>query len=294
MKKTIAITGASGLIGSALKLALESDGHKVLALSRHGSDGSYEWWPTTAPNTRQLLKDVTHIIHLAGDNIARRPWTKTRKAELLQNRTLLAKHVTSMCAEMPKLEHLIVGSATGFYGTTGEEPCTEETPAGSDFSAALCKAIESHATAPKGVELTYIRTSPVLAKHDGVLKKMLPSFMLGLGGRMGSGEQPFAWISLEDEVRAIQHIIETKLEGPVNLAAPAKDTQGSFAKALGTALKRPTLFMTPAFVLRFILRGMADELLLGGRSIVPEKLEKSGFTFKNPTLESAFKDIFKK
>jgi uncharacterized protein (TIGR01777 family) len=293
MKKTIALTGATGFIGSALKEALQKEGHTVLSLSRTHKNDSLTWWPSTPEGTLKELQHVTHFIHLAGDGIAKRPWTKKRKKTLLKNRKDLAVHISGLCAGMPKLEHLMVGSAIGFYGTSGEPHCTEDTTAGSDFSAALCQAIENHSKAPSSVKVSFLRTSPVLAKHGGVLKQMLPSFLIGLGGKMGTGQQPFAWISLNDEVRAIQHIMDKKIEGSVNLAAPAQDTQMSFAKALGKALKRPTLFITPAFVLRFVLKDMADELLLGGRTIIPEKLTKSGFSFKHPTLAQAFNDIFK-
>lgn len=291
MTKKIALSGGTGFIGQKLKAHLEAKGYDIISLSRCEGHKQYVWWPTPDNNTKDALKDVTHVIHLAGENIAGKPWTKGRKETLMQNRSGLARHLSDMCHDMPKLEHVIVGSAIGYYGTKGQGLCTEDTESGTDFSAALCQAIEHNINLPQHVKLTFARSGVVLAAHGGALKKMLPSFNVCLGGRMGHGTQPFPWISLTDEVRAFEHIITHALEGPVNLTSPTTETQHSFAKALGRALSRPTRMYTPAWLLKLILRDMADELLLNGRHVAPQKLTKTGFKFKHPTLKDALRDI---
>lgn len=290
----VVVSGSSGLIGGALTTALAGAGHRVVRLTRGGGQGpgTHGWDPEAGTVDAAGLEGVGAVIHLAGEGIGARRWNEAHKARVLDSRV---KGTTLLAETLIKLDRppatWLSASAVGYYGDRGDESLTESSPPGTGFLADVCQAWEA-STAPAqaaGIRVAHLRTGIVLSAQGGALAKMLRPFKLGAGGRMGSGRQWMSWISLADEVGAIVHLLGADgVRGPVNLTAPEPVRNADLAKALGRALHRPTVVPIPAFALRALLGAeMAQELLLAGQRVMPERLTASGYTFIHPDLASA-------
>ena len=293
----VAMTGASGLIGSALAGSLEADGHEVLRLVRpSGSSsgpGTAAWDPDAGTIDAAALEGLDGVVHLAGAGIGDKRWTDARKQEVLESRTrgtgLLARTLTELDAPPPVL---VSGSAIGFYGDRGDQVLTEADGPGGGFLANLVVAWEQAAQPARdaGIRTVLARTGIVLTPRGGALAKMLPLFRFGLGGPFGSGRQWMSWITLADEVAALRFLLTAgELEGPVNLTAPAPVTNRQFAKALGRALHRPALLPVPKFGPKIVVGGeMAEEMLFFSQRIAPAALTAAGHRFLHPDVDTAF------
>jgi uncharacterized protein len=288
--RTIAITGASGFIGSALSAALKKTGARVRPLVRpgkHGLDG-IGWDPDQSTIDGKALEGVHAIVHLAGDGVADGRWTAAKKARIRESRVrgteLIARAITGLTL---KPSVLLSASAIGYYGDRGDEQLDEHSSPGADFLAEVCQAWEAAAEPARaaGVRVVHPRFGIVLSPEGGALKKMRLPFKLGVGGRLGEGTQYMSWIALEDTVRALLHALD-QLEGPVNVTAPEPVTNAEFTKALGAALHRPTIMPLPGPLARLALGEMADVALLGGARVLPRKLLGSGFHFEHPSLRA--------
>lgn len=297
----IAVTGASGLIGSQLVHDLAADGNRVLRLVRpgvpdHDTSGtdSAPWNPAAGTIDTASLEGIDAVVHLAGEGIAEKKWTDDQKDRILRSRTL---GTTLLATALAGLERppsvLLSGSAIGYYGDTGDRPTDESGPAGTDFPARVCIEWEAAArpAVDAGIRVAFLRTGVVMDADGGALAKQLPFFKAGLGGRAGSGTQYQSWISLRDEVAAIRFLLTSDLAGPVNLTSPHPVTNGEFTKTLGKVLGRPTTIL-PMFGPRLLYgRELADSLLLTSQRIVPAALESAGFTFQDPDLDGALRSI---
>ena len=297
---SIAITGASGLIGTALAQHLSSQGHRVVRFTRQASSGSdsIAWNPKTGSIEADKLRGVDAVVHMAGAGIGDKRWTADYKREILESRTKSTALLASTLADLsdgPKV--LLSGSAIGIYGESETATFTEESPAGSGFLADVCVQWEA-ASAPAekaGVRVAHLRTGIVLSPKGGALKKLLPLFKLGAGGRMGSGRQWQSWISIDDEVAAIEHLLTSSVTGAVNLTAPQPVTQAEFTKTLARVLKRPSFVPVPTFGPKLLLGSeLADALLFTGQKVLPTVLERDGFRFAHADLESALRHLLGK
>jgi uncharacterized protein (TIGR01777 family) len=297
---SIAITGASGLIGTALAQHLTSRGHRVVRFTRQTSAGSdsIAWDPKSGSIEADKLRGVDAVVHMAGAGIGDKRWTDDYKREILESRTKSTALLASTLADLsdgPKV--LLSGSAIGIYGESESATFTEESPHGSGFLADVCVQWES-ATAPAekaGVRVAHLRTGIVLSPKGGALKKLLPLFKLGAGGRMGSGRQWQSWISIDDEIAAIEHLLTSNVSGAVNLTAPNPVTQAEFTKTLARVLKRPSFVPVPTFGPKLLLGSeLADALLFTGQKVLPKVLERDGFGFAHVDLESALRHLLGK
>ena len=283
----IAVTGSSGLIGSALVGHLRSEGHTVQRLVRRKAvaPDEIQWDPKTGSVDLAPLVGIDAVIHLAGANVGDHRWTKKYRAEILNSRLLGTTTIAqAVAAVKPKL--FLSGSAIGFYGETGNRAVSESDRGGDDFLSAVCREWEAAADLATDVRTVKIRTGLVLEPTGGALGKMLPLFRFGLGGKIGSGKQWWSWITLHDEIRAICHLLESDLEGPVNLTSPNPVTNQEFTAALARALHRPALFPVPGIALKTVLGGFSSEIL-GSKKVLPSALTDSGFTFDYPHLITA-------
>ncbi|MEY3254348.1 MAG: hypothetical protein RJA01_354 [Actinomycetota bacterium] len=283
----IAITGASGLIGTALIGHLKSEGHTVQRLVRRPvvSPDEIQWDPAAGTVDLNALEGVDAVIHLAGANVGDKRWSKKYKAEILNSR-LLGTTTIANAVNVVKPQVFISSSAIGWYGETGNRAVTEEDRPGDDFLAAVCKEWEAAADLATNTRTVKIRTGLVLDPTGGALGKMLPLFKFGLGGKLGNGKQWWSWITLHDQIRAICHLLEKPIEGAVNLTAPNPATNQEFTSALARALHRPALFPVPGIALKVALGGFSSEIL-GSKKVMPEKLLESGFTFDYPHIAPA-------
>ena len=287
LPQRIAITGASGMIGSALVGHLKSEGHTIQRLVRRKpvSPDEVLWNPSTGEVDLGALEGVDAIIHLAGANVGDKRWTKRYRAEILNSRLLgtntIANAVTSL-----KPDVFISASAIGWYGETGNRAVKEDDLPGDDFLAAVCKEWEAAADSASNTRTVKIRTGLVLEPTSGALGRMLPLFKFGLGGKLGSGKQWWSWITLHDQIRAICYLLEKDIEGPVNLTSPNPATNQEFTSALARALRRPAIFPVPAIALKIALGGFSSEIL-GSKRVLPQKLIDAGFTFDYPHLAPA-------
>jgi uncharacterized protein (TIGR01777 family) len=304
----ILLTGSSGLIGTALTLRLAADGHRVTRLVRspgpagqttEEAPSDVAWDPDRGTVDRDGLEQAgpfDGVVHLAGAGIGDKRWSPARKQVILDSRTsstrLLVETLLGLSAPPPTV---VSASAVGYYGDRGDAELTEQSSNGTGFLAEVCQAWESAArpATDAGVRTVLLRTGIVLSAHGGALERQLPLFRLGLGGRMGSGTQYRSWITLEDEVSVILHCLEDSgLSGPVNATAPFPVTDAEFAKALGTALHRPTMLAVPSAVLRLALGSeMARELVLSGQKVLPAALLARGFTFAHADLADAVRSV---
>ena len=293
----VAITGSSGLIGSALVPSLAGGGRQVFRLVRGVVPGAncIRWDPSTGVRDGALLEGLDAVVHLAGENIAGGRWTARRKAEIRRSRvggTARLAEALARLARRPKV--LAVASAIGFYGDRGAETLTEESPGGNDFLAQVCREWEAAAgpAAQAEIRVVNLRFGIVLSPAGGALQKMLLPFKFGAGGRVGSGRQYWSWIALDDVVGAIQHALATEaLAGPVNVVAPAAVSNAEFTRVLGRVLRRPAIAPLPAFAARLAFGEMADALLLASARVVPRRLQETGYSFRYPELEGALRHL---
>jgi len=292
----IVVSGATGFIGSALVKHLTAAGHQVVPLGRSRSDPrGIVWNPEAGQIEAEKLAGTDAVVHLAGENIASGRWTAAKKARLVNSRVKGTRLLADTLAKMSSPpQTLVSASAIGYYGDRGSEVLREESPPGRGFLAELCKQWEASTDAAtrKGIRVVHTRLGIVLAAHGGVLGKMLLPFKLGVGGKIGSGNQYMSWISLDDLCSAFLHTLQsTALHGAVNAVAPNPVTNQQFTKALGRVLARPTIFPIPAFAARLAMGEMADDLLLFSARVEPAKLLAARFAFKHTELESALKSI---
>ena len=283
----IAITGASGLIGSALVGHLKSEGHTVQRLVRRTpvSPEEIQWDPKTGYVDLDALRGVDAVIHLAGAGVGDKRWNKKYKAEILNSRLLGTTAIAHAVNEV-KPQVFISASAIGWYGESGNRGVIESDKAGDDFLAAVCREWEAAADLVEGVRTVKIRTGLVLDPTGGALGKMLPLFRFGLGGKMGNGKQWWSWITLHDLIRAITFMLEGTIAGPVNLTAPNPVTNQEFTSALARAMHRPALFPAPAIALKIALGGFSSEIL-GSKKVIPQVLTEAGFEWDYPHITSA-------
>jgi uncharacterized protein (TIGR01777 family) len=286
----ILITGASGTIGSALSTSLTAKGHKVTSMTRpFSSDKAFSWSPEKGQINLPPSASLDAVINLAGESINQR-WSPAAKRRIETSRVTATRLLVEQLATLtspPKV--LINGSASGFYGNGGDIGLSENHPKGQGFAAELCDAWEQQALKAEvfGTRVVNIRTAPVMDKHSGMLKQLLPLYRLGLGGEIANGRQWLSWISLSDEIAAIEHCLFTKrLKGPVNLSSPGPLINRDFSVLLAKALNRPALLPVPAFALKLVYGQMAEELLLSSQRLVSTMLLESGFHFQHPTFES--------
>jgi hypothetical protein len=292
------VTGASGLIGSALVPFLTTDGHRVTRLVRsQPRSGAVEvqWDPEAGVRDLASLEGLDAVVHLAGENIAAGRWTVEKKARIRDSRVKGTKTLCEALAQLsqpPKV--LVSASAIGYYGDRGAELLWENSALGTGFLAEVCQAWEE-ATRPameKGIRVVLLRIGVVLSPAGGALAKMLLPFKLGLGGIIGSGKQYMSWIALDDVVGTIDHVLITDtLQGPVNAVAPHPVTNSEFTKTLRRVLRRPTLFPMPAFAARLAFGEMADELLLASTRVEPKRLIATEYRFRYPELEDALRHL---
>ncbi len=294
----ILVSGASGLIGSALVPALVAAGHSVERLVRDRAravGGDLFWNPSTGELDPTGLEPFDAVVHLAGENIAAGRWTAGQKDRILNSRVQGTRTIAESLAKLSgKTRTLISASAIGFYGNRGDELLDESSLPGHDFLAEVCQAWEA-ATQPAaaaGVRVVNTRFGVVLSAKGGALKKMLLPFRLGLGGKIGSGRQFMSWVVLDDVVGAIAHCLNhASLSGPVNIVAPNPATNLEFTKTLGRVIARPTIFPMPAFAARLAFGQMADELLLASQRVQPAKLQSAGYAFQYPQLEQGLRHV---
>jgi len=289
----IAITGASGLIGRRLVAHLHDRGWDVARLVRREPRADrYEihWDPAKGEIDARELEGMYGVVHLAGESIAER-WTEAKKERILRSREEGTRLLATTLAALSKSPRVLVSaSGVDYYGDRGDEELTEEAPPGEGFLAEVAERWEAAAepASEAGIRVVRFRNGAVIAREGGMIDRILLPFQLGLGGRLGSGEQFLSWIALGDLVRAIEHaIIDESLSGPVNAVAPNPVRNREFTEALGTALDRPTVLPLPAIAVRTLLGEMGEELLLTSKRAVPAKLLQSGFSFRYPTLEEA-------
>ena len=286
----IAISGASGLIGSALSRSLRTSGHDVVHLVRRAPRGSHEveWHPELEQLDPAALVGADAVVHLAGAGVGDRRWTNAYKREILDSRVKGTRTIATALASRADTPRVFVcGSAIGFYGDTGDRAVTEDDPAGAGFLADVVVAWERAAqpAIDAGVRVTFARTGLVAAPKSGAFSKLLPLFKLGIGGRLASGRQYWSFISLRDEVRALEFLLTTDVRGPFNLTAPEPRTNADVSRVLASALNRPALFPVPAFALRIVVGEFASDIT-GSQRVLPKRLQDAGFTFLDPTLDS--------
>jgi uncharacterized protein (TIGR01777 family) len=289
----VLLTGSSGLIGSALRTRLASAGHDIARLVRSDATGedAYLWDPAAGRLDGAALEGIDAVVHLAGETIAGR-WTDDKKKRIRDSRiagTRLLSDAIAGAGRKPAV--FVCASAVGIYGDRGEAELTEQSPPGDGFLASVVVEWEA-ATAPAaaaGVRVVNIRSGEVLSRDGGPLASLLPPFRLGLGGPLGGGRQYMSWISIEDEVRAIEQALTTEgLEGPVNLVSPLPVTNREFAKTLGRVLRRPAVLPTPVTPLKLVYGGdFVEEVLLFSTRALPAKLQANGYRFEHAELERA-------
>ena len=295
----ILVSGSTGLVGSALVPFLLTGGHQVARLvrSQPTAGGEVPWDPAAGRLEATNLEGLDAVVHLAGERITGR-WTAAKKARIRSSRvqgTRLLAETLARLARPPKT--LVCASAIGYYGHRGDELLREESPPGAGFLAEVCREWEAAArpAAEKGIRVVQLRIGVVLSAAGGALALMLTPFKLGLGGRVGSGQQYMSWIAIDDLAGIIQHALANEsLRGPVNAVAPRAITNREFTKTLGRVLGRPTIFPMPAFAARLAFGQMADELLLASARVEPTRLIASGYKFRTPELEAALRHLLGK
>src|SRR5688572_21004506 len=286
----IVVSGASGLIGSSLVPALRTAGHDVIRLVRREPSSADEvrWDPAAGEIDSARLEGVDALVNLSGENLAKR-WTESRKREILNSRVqstdLLAQTASAL---EPKPSAFVLASAVGFYGDRGDEILTEESSGGTGFLADVVRAWEAAADPARaaGIRVVHLRQGIVLSQRGGALKPMLLPFRLGVGGRVGSGEQWWSWVAMDDLKAAYAYALRSDIGGAVNLTAPNPTTNEQFTEALGKSLHRPTVLPLPGFAARALFGEMGKTMLLGGQRVLPARLQDAGFTFEAPTIDA--------
>ncbi len=297
----VAITGGTGLVGQALTQALRARGDTVTIVTRSPEADDEIGWDPGQQASLELPERTTQVVHLAGAPIVGQRWTEAYKRELLESRVEGTARVVEAVASHGAIEHVVSGSAVGYYGDRGEQTLTEEDPPAGGFLANVCQRWEEAAipiakddTLDTG--LAWIRTGVVLSSQGGALAQMLNPIPLvrpfhwGLGGPVGDGEQWFPWIHIEDEVGAILHLLDEGLEGPFNLTSPGVTRNRTFTRALGLALNRPTKLPVPRIALK-ALYGESAQVLFDSQCVLPSRLERSGYTFQHANIQEALHDL---
>ena len=300
----ILVSGARGLVGSALVPLLAAGGHRVVRLVRTESadaqtsirdDATVVWDPQAGDVRPDAFEGFDAVIHLAGENIASGRWTDGRKRRIRDSRVVGTRRlceVLAQSAQPPKV--FLCASAIGYYGDRGDEVLTEQSAPGTGFLADVCReweaAVEPLATA--GPRIVRLRIGVVLSPDGGALKKMLLPFRLGLGGVIGDGTQYLSWIALDDVAGSIRHALETdSVSGPVNVVSPEPVTNRDYTRTLGKVVARPTVLPLPAFAARLALGEAADALLLASTRVEPARLTQTGYPFRYPMLEGALQHL---
>lgn len=305
----ILISGASGLIGSALLHELKSRGYEVIRLVRRPAPGPRELqWEPMREVSPGLVSGFDAVIHLSGESVAGR-WTAEKKHSIRESRVVSTRNLASALVRAAKPPHtFLCASAIGYYGDRGDEVLTEGSQSGTGFLPEVCREWEG-ATDPAmvaGIRVVNLRFGIVLSREGGALKQMLLPFRLGLGGRIGSGRQWWSWIHIEDAISAILHILNTSVEntivgsrasspgalkGPINLVSPNPVTNVDFTRALAHALRRPAFLSVPAFAAKLAFGEFAKEGPLASARVAPQKLLENGFEFRYPGLETALANL---
>ena len=292
----VAITGGSGLIGSAVTDALRAEGHEVLHLvrpPRRAGAGQVAWDPAAGKIDADGLEGIDAVVHLAGEPTTAWRWTAAKKRRIYASRvdgTALLARTLAQVKDPPRV--LVSYSAVGFYGHRGEEVLREDSPPGEGFLARVATDWEAAAqpAADRGIRVVYLRGAPVVAGHSAFLTRQVPAFKLGLGGPLGSGRQWWPWVALEDVVGVVRHVLaHDELRGPVNVAAPELCTNLEFARSLGRVLGRPALLPMVSPLLRALMGELAREMLLPSQRVEPARLIASGYHFHFPMLEHALR-----
>ncbi len=297
----ILITGSHGLVGSALVPSLANAGYTVIRMIRppmKPEEKEILWNPLEGFVEKEKLEGFDAVVHLAGENISTGRWTAEKKARIRDSRvkgTRLLAEILAGLKHKPKI--LASASAIGFYGSRGTEVMNEKSAAGSGFLAETCVEWEAAAEPARqvGINVVHLRFGIILSPKGGALARMLPPFKLGVGGKIGSGNQYMSWVSITDVVGAVMHVLKSKeLKGPLNIVSQQPVTNLEFTKALGRVLSRPTVFPLPAFAARFALGEMADELLLSSNCVIPSRLKASGYVFQHNNIEEALRSMLGK
>ncbi len=288
----VAVTGASGLIGSALVPALRARGHEVIRLVRRAPSAPDEvrWDPAAGTVDLAGLQGIDAVVHLAGAGVGDKRWTEAYKKEILDSRVQGTTTIAQAMASLdPRPSVLVCGSAIGYYGDTGDREVTEKSPQGAGFLADVVAAWEASAqpAVDAGIRVPFARTGLVVSSKGGAWKRLLPIFKLGVGGKVGSGKQYWSFISLRDEVAALIALLEDeRYRGPVNLTAPHPVTNSEVTAAMGRVLGRPTVLPVPAFAIKAAL-GEFSQDVLGSQRVLPQVLEGDGFSWSDPTIDQA-------
>ena len=289
----VAVTGAGGLIGSALCRALVQGGHDLLRLVRRPvrADDEIAWDPEHGTIERERLRSCDAVVHLAGENIAQGRWTSRKKERIRASRVVSTRLLAETVAHLPDGPRVLVNaSAIGYYGDRGDERLDESSTPGDDFLARVCHAWEAATSVAQanGIRVVRLRIGVVLSPDGGALAAMRRPFSLGLGGRVGSGRQYWSWIAIDDLVRIIARCLEQEdWEGPINAVAPHPVTNAEFTRALARTLRRPACLPLPAWVVRRLMGEMGRALLLASTRVVPARLAAAGFSFEFPELDAA-------
>lgn len=295
--KSVAVTGATGLVGSALVESFQHDGTRVIRMSRRPGPETVVWDPDRELADPTPLEGVPVVVHLAGENIGGKRWSKEQKLKLRDSRVEGTRNLVRSLGRLKSPPQvLICASAIGFYGDRGDELLDESSPAGAGFLPELCQEWEAAAdtSSSLGTRVVKARFGVILSKDGGALQKMLLPFKLGAGGRIGSGRQYWSWVALPDVVAAIRFAIDTpSLAGPINVVAPQPVTNAEFTRTFAKVIHRPAVFPMPAAAAKLVLGEMAESLLLASARVVPRRLESCQFEFQFGDLESALRDALK-
>jgi uncharacterized protein (TIGR01777 family) len=296
---TVAIAGATGFIGTALAAACARDGIKVMALVRDTARAAerlptaklFPWDATKGPPPEAAFEGVDVVVNLIGESIGVGRWTEAKRKRIRDSRVVGTRALVDALRGLPQKPRLLISaSAVGYYGDRGEQILTETAEVGRGFLAEVARDWEAEALRAQelGLRVVLLRNGAVLAKHGGMLHRLLMPFRLGIGGRLGSGSQWLPWIHLDDEIGLIRHAMSHEaVSGPLNAVAPEPVTNAEFMRALGEVLHRPVAMVAPAFALRLALGALADEVLLASQRAMPVRTLESGYNFRFPLLRAA-------
>lgn len=292
----IVISGASGLIGTALTTQLTAKGHRVTRLvRREARAGEVFWDPARGILDPSALEGTDAVINLSGAGIGDKRWSAAYKREILDSRTQTTALLSTTIASLSRKPSVFLsGSAIGIYGPRDDEQLTETSSNGSGFLVEVCEKWEAAAkpAVDAGIRTVFLRTGIVLTPRGGALKKLLLAFRIGAGGRFGTGKQWQSWITLDDEIGAIEHLLTANVSGPVNLTAPSPVTNSEFTTVLAKVLRRPAILPIPTFGPKILLGGeLADALLFTGQRVMPSALLASGYSFAHPTLDIGLRAV---